>query len=472
MKKVISVYDDRFRPSAALKLITGNKSFGSMIFRRRTFSEIMGSMLPEPVFIKDYEEGAGAVGEGLAVVLHVFSHFACVDENALSSIVNKAAFASENYCVMCGNKCALIIFSDTSAWREAYTSHPKAEELQEYAAGFPRLDETPFVDISGRNELTRFITGGFEARYFNSVSGDEHTLVKRSVNKEKLKAEYTFYQLLPDEMKSFFVMPYDYRDEGVSSSYRMERLGTTDLAIRYCHGAISMEEFGRILDRVFYFLEHRKSREADWDEFYRERRRLYIEKVEQRMEQLKGMEGYNIIAGLIASGTPYPDTDALLAEYEQLYDGIIGKEKENLRLCIGHGDLCFSNILYAPESDMMRLIDPKGATGSEGLYMDPMYDIAKLSHSICGGYDFMNSGLYEITLEEDMKFRLRIDANLEDYIEEFRQRLQAASFSFRQVRLFECSLFLSMLPLHMDRPQKVMAFILNAVSILKELKVS
>ena len=38
------------------------------------------------------------------------------------------------------------------------------------------------------------------------------------------------------------------------------------------------------------------------------------------------------------------------------------------------------------------------------------------------------------------------------------------------MRLYEASLFISMLPLHIDYPQKVLGFILNAINILKEIE--
>ena len=82
----------------------------------------------------------------------------------------------------------------------------------------------------------------------------------------------------------------------------------------------------------------------------------------------------------------------------------------------------------------------------------------------------MNSGLYEIDVEEDMSLKLRIDGDVREYRRLFEEKLRAEKIDVRTVRLFECSLFLSMLPLHSDRPQKVLAFILNAVDILNELE--
>ena len=43
-------------------------------------------------------------------------------------------------------------------------------------------------------------------------------------------------------------------------------------------------------------------------------------------------------------------------------------------------------------------------------------------------------------------------------------------FDYVTVRLYEASLFLSMLPLHMDNVQKTFGFLLNGIKILKEVE--
>lgn len=119
---------------------------------------------------------------------------------------------------------------------------------------------------------------------------------------------------------------------------------------------------------------------------------------------------------------------------------------------------------------MLKLIDSKGGTEREQLWMDPYYDLAKLSHSICGGYDFLNSGLFDIKIAENYKLDIAIDADTRAYKTEFRKYLEKYGYDYWTVRVYEISLFLSMLPLHMDKPQKVLGFILNAIAILDEVK--
>ena len=147
-----------------------------------------------------------------------------------------------------------------------------------------------------------------------------------------------------------------------------------------------------------------------------------------------------------------------------------GSVKEKLCKTVSHGDLCFSNILYSPDAFLMRFVDPKGAESEEELYSDPLYDIAKLSHSISGQYDFMNSALFGIEVTDDLKLKLSIDGDITEYRRMFEDKLKEKGIDVPTVRLFECSLFLSMLPLHMDRPKKVLGFILNAIAILDSLE--
>ena len=101
---------------------------------------------------------------------------------------------------------------------------------------------------------------------------------------------------------------------------------------------------------------------------------------------------------------------------------------------------------------------------------DKKIDLAKLSHSICGCYDFFNSGLYLITMDRDMKIHLSIDADAAPYIEVFKNYLEKNGFDYVRVRLYEASLFLSMLPYHMDQPGKVFGFLMNAIRILEEVE--
>lgn len=104
------------------------------------------------------------------------------------------------------------------------------------------------------------------------------------------------------------------------------------------------------------------------------------------------------------------------------------------------------------------------------MWTNPYYDIAKLSHSICGRYDFFNNGLYDIRVDDKFAYDLDIPFDNTKYIRIFKDKVEGNGFDYLSVRIYEASLFLSMLPLHIDNPHKVFGFILNVNNIIKEIE--
>jgi hypothetical protein len=141
-------------------------------------------------------------------------------------------------------------------------------------------------------------------------------------------------------------------------------------------------------------------------------------------------------------------------------------------LAFSHGDPCLSNILFDDRIGLLRLIDPRGAVQHEDALMHPLYDLAKLSHSICGGYDFVNNGLFSVEVNDAFELELRKHrGGAQDWVKrDFCNRLEAEGWSYREIRAVEASLFLSMLPLHLDHERKLLGFTLIAKEIIEELE--
>ncbi|MBO6137039.1 MAG: hypothetical protein J6O71_00350 [Lachnospiraceae bacterium] len=471
MQQILTVYDDRCLPEAGVRQITGEKSFGSIIYKRKRLSERMKE-LSEGVFVVLEGDELPHIGRisPSARVLHLFSSAIVEDKQEYELLRQKVMYSNSCYQVKAGSAVAAIVFESVGEWERRLAETGSVQELRSYAGELKEISCKAFYDISGKDAFLTYITGGFEARFFNSLDGDEFEVVKKSTDREKIRAEYEFYRLLPERMKSWFVQPYDFRQEGDTASYTMERMHASDLAIRYVHGSIDEREFRQILKKLFRFVAARQKREVSRERYFGLKRKLYIEKPEKRIADFYKTRIAERIDSLIASGTRYGSVSEIFDDYKAVYEKLIGRLGGETCEAVGHGDLCFSNILYQSDADMIRLIDPKGALDEEGLYTDPYYDIAKLSHSICGSYDFINSALYEIVLGEDMSLKLKVDGDNGVYVEIFKEFVKAAGFDFTFVRLFECSLFLSMLPLHQDRPNKVAAFVLNAIDILDEVR--
>ena len=328
-------------------------------------------------------------------------------------------------------------------------------------------DRLPLIDLSDEPVLQEFLSGQFDARHFNAVERDQYTVIKRSENREKLKEEFDFYRLIPPAMQTFLVQPFDFRDDGKSASYRMERVGAPDMATQWVNGAIQAHELERFLSHIFYFLEIRSQRPTDRTGCVAVHEGLYSEKVNNRIVALKAHHSYVQLAPLLERACN--GIDRLMERYLKLLNGMRRRSHMD-HLVIGHGDPCFSNIFYSKASQYLKLIDPRGAKATDDLFTDPYYDVAKLSHSIQGNYDFINNDKFEIVINEKLRPDLEIHGLPAAWASEmFHRQLEKAGFDPWMVRLYEASLFISMLPLHIDRPRKVLAFAINAANILNSL---
>lgn len=493
MAKLICVYDNHIQPDIYVKNIIGNKTYGEVILKRKSIKNkfidfIKAEKIFDEIIYIDYQWQVEGVLEELkgyepdTKVLHLFSNSIILNEEKVRITFKKLKYIEENY----------IFLDDSERKNNNYPSCFVIKNLSEYCnflgkysqilnkleiylsknidVEFRTINIDGFFNIENYSNFLKFISGGFDARFFNTLKGDNYIVTKSSTNKLKIKAEYTYYHLLPDEMKKWYVMPYNYKENEIKASYEMERYHMTDLAIRYVHDAIKIDEFEKILEKIFYFLKLRSQKEIDVETEQQIIKDMYLNKVEKRIAELKNYQEILKFNLLINSGTNYRDIDEIIEKYKSLYSRVsIEREKRNM-LVIGHGDLCFSNMLYNKELNLLKLIDPKGALEENELWTDIYYDLAKLSHSICGKYDFFNNGLHNISINENLKIILEIDYDNSEYIKVFKNYLEKNNYNFKLVRLYESSLFLSMLPLHMDNPQKVLGFILNAINIMEEIE--
>ena len=306
----------------------------------------------------------------------------------------------------------------------------------------------------------------FDHRYFNSLSLNKTTVTKSSQDKAKLKAEFNYYQLSPDIIKPYLVQPHNYTETDSSASYAMDYIPIPDLGFRFTHNQISPEEFIEILSALYTFISKCPQKSLSGDAKKALSDNLYLNKVHSRVNRLKLTPEYCQISTKISALTPYSNIDEIIQYYDSLYQQITNTHQLPNIAVVSHGDLCFSNIFYNPSTHELKLIDPKGALSESDLYLDAYYDIAKLSHSICGSYDFFNAGLY--CIDDDGKLTIKRDNTFA--IDIFKSFLHDHQYDYTLTRLCEASLFLSMLPLHIDNPHKVVAFIINALNILQEIE--
>jgi hypothetical protein len=194
---------------------------------------------------------------------------------------------------------------------------------------------------------------------------------------------------------------------------------------------------------------------------------MYFEKTWTRLEQLRRGDYYwrDLLdrETISYNGRPLKNIFGLEREIRERADAVA----KSAPVRAIHGDLCFSNILFDVNNQIIRLIDPRGRFGEKGIWGDARYDIAKLRHSVCGLYDYVVADMFELQQTGD-EFVGRVCSNgTQNVVATSFDRLVAGlGYDLDDVRFIEGLLFISMLPLHQGNPARQRMMYLTGLSLL------
>lgn len=480
-QNILLVLDDREHTGDDVRGLVGHRRYGSIILKRQALSDWFKAALPAwcsarlfhlrsaddlPTLRAALEQGGD---DSMVCVIAGRAGFS--DPERLRQLCERLPYAEEDFTDRL-YKPLLVFMRNPHRLVEQWAAFCAAP-LHQWGQAWQtsqRLQSLQPLDLANSRDFLSFMHGATPTRHFNTLSADAHYFTKSSADRDKMRAEYTFYQLVPESMRSWLVQPFDFREDRHGASYRMLRYYLADAALQWVHGAFDVESFEAFIERLLFVLTERPRRPCTKAESGAAARALFVDKLAARCAQFLGSPEGQRINLLAASASPELELARQLARFQRLYQQH-ARGFESDHMAVGHGDPCFSNILYDQQRYLLKLIDPKGATTEADLWTHPLYDICKVAHSVLGDYDFINSGLYRVGFTNSNDLVLHLDhANQPALKQLFLRQLRALGIDPKVVRLGEASLFLSMLPLHTDHPNKVMAFMLRARQILDEVE--
>lgn len=306
-----------------------------------------------------------------------------------------------------------------------------------------------------------------QSRYFNSLTIDplRGTITKRSAKSDKLADELNWYKSLPDHLKMLSPR-LEEKETNSIVTITQEYYGYPNLAELYVFGDLALSVWMNVLNKLIDIHLVFKKQTGILSSI--DMQDMYVDKTQQRLNELSMQpEWKNRLAQkeLVINGKKYRNYEALKAEIKIE----INRMCESPSGCIIHGDYCFSNILFDLNSQVVRLIDPRGSFGSQKLYGDPRYDMAKLRHSVSGRYDFIIADLFKVS-EQENGYTLQIveSESYETLVVFFDSLMQKCGYNAREIMLIEGLLFVSMVPLHKENPQRQLAMYLNGIMTLNQ----
>lgn len=315
------------------------------------------------------------------------------------------------------------------------------------------------------------------ARAFNSVAVDSSRGVirKSSNNRAKFLDEVLWYLRLPQRLKHVAPRILDYSLDPVDPWVEMEFYGYPALNDAYLIGQWDIGVWRRVLAALSSLVKEMQSHRyqpVDPAALTEAATSMYVTKTLDRLAELRAKRPDWLAPYLgetvRVNGRTVRGVAALERELGDLLDGAGLLSLDSLAVI--HGDLCLSNLLYDRRSGIVRTIDPRGRFGSFDVYGDPVYDLAKLSHSFHGDYDLILAGRFAVEVLGD-------DRRLTVHVAEGQRRIKtlfdgwlAGSWSDKltQVRLVEALLFVSMAPLHADNERAQEAFLIRGLELFDE----
>lgn len=335
------------------------------------------------------------------------------------------------------------------------------EGLNRYhqSVGLTPVDSNGWLDFGHVNTYYRSKAEHTTQRAFNELTITPKWIEKASIKNEKITAEANWFELLPYPLRGYIPQYLGSRNEQGKVSYKLEYLHLTALNELFVFSKLPTQVWQQILTGCIEFLSACSRQSVEADTHANTLDILFGGKTPERLAEFCQARNIDLDSTWI-----YQDQEVTLKQ-------ILANSEKHLpdaqaQLGVLHGDFCFSNILYDFRAGKVKTIDPRGMTpdGRLTIYGDVRYDLAKLSHSILGLYDWIIAGYYDVSLkgqsitlciEDNGAHRETQQAFIQMVEEEF-------GITAQNLYAMQIQLFLSMLPLHADDKRRQDALFANA----------
>ena len=308
-------------------------------------------------------------------------------------------------------------------------------------------------------------------RYFNNLEISKFSVLKRSRKITKMKAEANWFNTMPNDLKGYIPSLWNHGIKESTGFYEIEYLSLNTLADLFVFGKHPVFVWESILNACNEFISvcqsfEKKSKNLN-KKYYEN---MYLDKTTFRVEEYVTNQSLDLDKNFTINGVMTPSIKQIINE---MYLEVSKNPFKNLSII--HGDFCLSNILFDFRTQSVKVIDPRGLDydGNISIYGDARYDIAKLSHSIIGLYDFIISGDFEFQKNGNYNYNLKFYmTNEHKDIQELFKNSKFLNKTIYELSVYPIMilLFLSMLPLHFDKPNRQNAMLANALRLFVEYK--
>jgi len=319
-------------------------------------------------------------------------------------------------------------------------------------------------DIGTLENYMKANKNNFNCRAFNNLYLDDFGVLCKKSKYSKVTSEMNWFKNI--ENTGFeSLSPKFYESYKSDDEYGVEFYDYLTLSEYLTYYPLKDENrkyiFKMLLNKLIPIYKTKVSSNIDFENLLLE---MLITKTRNRLNKWNRKDLINS-KYININGTTYKGILNLLIELDPYIKDIC--RSSNNYISIIHGDPAFSNILFSPRNMLFKFIDPRGNFGIDTVYGDYRYDIAKLRHCYHGRYDEIVNDLYVVNESKEndifnisLKYYKNVDYSIYDEI------ILEHNLNLDDVELIEGLLFISMIPLHDDYPERQIAFFARGIEIL------
>ena len=312
-----------------------------------------------------------------------------------------------------------------------------------------------------------FTTRAYNRFEFNSKT--KASIIKSS-EEDRLLGEIEYYQNLPKDIQVYFPRMLNYSTDEKIYQMELEYYAYGNLGNVMTNQDYNPDFWTKVFDFIFSYINNYK--ESTFVPASREDSLLmFVDKTEKEytnlMYKFDFFSQFRNEKEFVFNGKILKSFDIIWEKIKSYIETSICDDKFHFI----HGDLCFSNILYGvndiTNDVILKFIDPRGVFGKTKFFGDSYYDLAKISHSCNGGYEFFIYDKFDVSnVDNQFKLSFHNEQRKNDINNKFLSISDEYNFDYNKIKLIEGLIFVGMCARHYDNLDRQKAMLMTGLNIL------
>jgi hypothetical protein len=314
----------------------------------------------------------------------------------------------------------------------------------------------------------------FTTRAYNSFELNSKTKASiiKSSEEDRLLGEIEYYQNLPKNIQVYFPRMMNYSTDEKIYQMELEYYAYGNLGNVMTNQDYDPDFWIKVFDFIFSYINNYKE-STSIPASKEDSLLMFVDKTEKEytnlMYKFDFFSQFRNTKEFVFNGKILKSFDVIWEKIKSYIETSVYDDKFHFI----HGDLCFSNILYGvndiTNDVILKFIDPRGVFGKTKFFGDSYYDLAKISHSCNGGYEFFIYDKFDVSnVDNQFKLSFHNEQRKNDINNKFLSISDEYKFDYNKIKLIEGLIFVGMCARHYDNLDRQKAMLMTGLNILND----